>query len=76
MLYGFRQLYGLHKSRRMKKNVKTRFDTSNYELDRSLPKRKNKKVIAFIKDELGKKIMKEFAALKAKTYGYLTDNND
>ena len=27
------------------KDVETRFDTSNYELDRSLPKGKNKKVI-------------------------------
>ena len=26
-------------------NVKTRFDTSNYELDRPFPKGKNKKVI-------------------------------
>ena len=29
-----------------------------------------------MKDELGRKIMKEFAALRAKTYRYLTDNND
>ena len=30
-----------------------------------------------MKDELGWKIMKEFAAaLRAKTYNYLTDNND
>ena len=28
----------------------TRFDTSNYELDRLLPNRKNKKVIGLIKD--------------------------
>ena len=34
------------------KDVETRFDTSNYELDRSLLKRKNKKVISLIKDEL------------------------
>ena len=27
-------------------------------------------------DELGGEIMKEFTALRAKTYGYLTDNND
>ena len=38
-------------------DVETRFDTSNYELDRSLPKGKNKKVIGFRKDELGGKIM-------------------
>ena len=29
-------------------DVKTRFDTSNYELNRPLPKRKNKKVISVI----------------------------
>ena len=37
-------------------DVKTRFDTSNYELDRTLPERKIKKVIGLMKDELvGKK---------------------
>ena len=35
-------------------NVDTRFDTSNYEIDRPLPKRKNKKVIGLMKDELGR----------------------
>ena len=30
-------------------DVETRFDTSNYELDRQLHKGKNKKVIGFIK---------------------------
>ena len=29
-----------------------------------------------MKDELGGKIRKEFAALRAKTYSYLTGNND
>ena len=41
-------------------------DTSNYELDRPLPKGKNKKVIVSTKDELSGKLMKEFAALTAK----------
>ena len=36
-------------------DVKTRFDTSNYELDRTLPERKIKKVIGLMKDELGGK---------------------
>ena len=36
-------------------DIETRFDTSNYELDRPLPKGKNKKVIGFMKDELGGK---------------------
>ena len=39
-------------------DVETRFDTSNYELDRPLPKGKNKKVIGLMKDELGGQIMK------------------
>ena len=57
-------------------DVETRFDTSNYELDRPLPKGKNKKVIGLMKDELGGQIMKEFVGLRAKTYSYLNDNND
>ena len=35
----------------------------------------NKKVYGLFKDELGGKIMKEFVALKAKTYAYLMDND-
>ena len=57
-------------------DVETRFDTSNYELYRPLPKGKNKKVIGLMKDELGGEIMKEFAILRAKTYSYLRHNND
>ena len=38
-------------------NVKKRFDTSNYEVNRSLPTRKNEKVIGLMKHELGGKIM-------------------
>ena len=34
-------------------DVEVRFDTSNSELNRQLPKRKNKKVIGLIKDGLG-----------------------
>ena len=37
--------------------------------------RQNKKVIGLSKDELGGKIMKEFVALKAKTYSYLMDDD-
>ena len=38
-------------------NVKKRFDTSNYECYRPLPKGKNKKVIGLMKDEPGEKII-------------------
>ena len=40
-----------------------------------MPKVKNK-VIALTKDELGGKVMTEFAALRAETYSYTTDSND
>ena len=49
------------------------FDTSNYEVNRPLPKGKNKKVIGLMKDELGGKIMAEFVALRPNTYSYLMD---
>ena len=47
-----------------------------FEIDRPLPKEKNKKVIALMKDELGEKIIKEFAELRGKAYSCLKDNND
>ena len=56
-------------------DVETRFDTSNYELDRPLPKAKNKKVIGLMKDELGRIRMIEFVGLRAKTYSYLIDDS-
>ena len=55
-------------------DVETRFDTSNYELNRPIPKGKNKKVTGLIKDKLGRKIMKEFIGLREKTYNYLIDD--
>ena len=48
--------------------LKKKFDTSNYECDRPLPKGKYKQVIGLMKDELGGKIMPEFVALRPKTY--------
>ena len=55
-------------------DVEKRFGTSNYEVNRPLPARKNKKVIGLMKDELGEKIITEFITLRPKTYSYLTDD--
>ena len=44
-------------------DVEKRFDTPNYETNRTLPIGKNKKVIGLMKDELGGKIMTDFIAL-------------
>ena len=51
-------------------NVEKRIDTSNYEFNRPLPTRKNKKMIGLMKDELGGKIMTEFVAVRPKTYSH------
>ena len=51
-------------------DVETRFDTLNYELDRRLPKAKNKKLM---KDDIGEKITTKFVGLRAKAYSYLID---
>ena len=56
-------------------DVEKRFGTSNYEVDRPLPKEKNKKVIGLMKDELGEKIMIEFVALRPKTYSFSMDDD-
>ena len=55
-------------------DVENRFDTSNYEVNRPLPTRKNKKVIGLMKDELGGKIITGFVTLRPKTYSFLTDD--
>ena len=47
-------------------DVETRFDTSNYELDRPLAKVKNEEVTGLMKDELGEKIMPIFVGLRKK----------
>ena len=58
-------------------NIEVWYDTSNYDENdkRPLPVGKNKKVIGLFKDDLGGKIMKEFCALRTKTYSYLMDDN-
>ena len=55
-------------------DIEERFDTSNHEVNRPLPTRKDKKVIGLMKDELGGKIITEFVTLRPKTYSYLTDD--
>ena len=57
-------------------DIKMRFDTSNFKLNRPLPEGKNETVIGIIKDELGGHIMKESVGLRAKTCSYLKDSND
>ena len=53
------------------------FDTSNYDEndERPLPIGKNKKVLGLFKDELGAKIMKLFAPVRAKTWAHLMDDD-
>ena len=55
------------------KGVEKRFDTSNYEIDRLLPKSKNKKLIGLMKEELGGKIMAKFVGLRPKKFSFLMD---
>ena len=56
-------------------DVEKKLDTSNHEVNRLLSTGKNKKVIGLMKDELGGKIMTEFAALIPKTYSYSMDDD-
>ena len=51
--------------------MKTRLDTSNYELHRPLPKGKNKKVIGLAKNGLPGKVMADL-----KMYSYLKDDRN
>ena len=59
------------------RDVKKWFDTSNYDENdkRPLPTGMKKKVYGFFKDELRGTIMKEFIALRAKTYAFLMDDD-
>ena len=50
------------------KDVETRFDTSSYELRRSLPN-----VIRLMYDELGVETLIVFAEMRTKRHSYLTD---
>ena len=55
-------------------DVEARFDTSNYELDRALPKIKNKKVIGLMKEDLTGKTMAKSLDSEKKTYSYLIED--
>ena len=50
---------GINKNVRFNKDGRneTRFDTTNYELERPLPNRKNKNIIELMKEEFDEKIM-------------------
>ena len=48
--------------------------TPNCELNIPLPKRKNKTVTGVMKDELGRKTMKELLGLRAKSYSCLIED--
>ena len=58
-------------------DVERWFDTTNFNKNdkRLLSMGMNKKVTRMFKDELGGNIMKEFCALRAKTYKYLMDDH-
>ena len=57
-------------------DVEKRFATSSYRVDRPLPTRKNKKAIGLMKDELGGRIIREFIAVRPKTYAYQVDDDE
>ena len=76
VLYGYRQFHCVHKADEdIAKDVETIFDTSICELNRSLSRGKNKKVIDVMKNKLGGKVLKEFIGLRAKTCSYLIDDS-
>ena len=52
-------------------DVETKFDTSNFELNRP-----NKNVIGVMKDELAGKIVKKLVESRAKTYIYIIADGD
>ena len=59
-------------------DVEKWFEISNYDENNKRPLQigNNKKVIGLFKAELGRKIIKEFIGLRAKTYVYLRDNGE
>ena len=64
MLSGYIKIDVIYKG--IAEDLGTKFDTSNYELDRPLPKGKNIKVIGLMEDELSRKIVTKFVGLRVK----------
>ena len=66
--------YDLYKD--IAEDVETRFDTLSFELDKPLPKVKNKKIIALTIKWISGQITKKIFWLRAQTYRYLKDSRD
>ena len=45
-------------------------------MERPFNKGQNRKVVVLMKDELGEKLMTEYAALRCNTYSYLINDDD
>ena len=64
------QFHCMHKNRCIYKEIlkviETRFDTSNYELDKQFPAGKNKNVLGLNEDEVGRKIYEKICWIKSK----------
>ena len=58
----------------MAKDVQTKLDNSNYELDRLIPREENYKMIILIVEQLGGKLTAKLVWLRPKLYGYLKDD--
>ena len=64
-MHGYRQFHFIQKKADdiyiyMTVDVEQKFDHSNYEPDKPLPKEKSRKVVGLMKDELGRKIINFF----------------
>ena len=68
-------IFIIEETEKIAEKVETKFKTSNYELDKPFRKRKKKKIIELMKNELGGKIMTKFVVLRAKTHSYLIDGS-
>ena len=59
----------------MKVDASSQYDFSNYDKLNPLYSDTNKKLIGYMKDELGGKPMREFAGARPKCYSFLFDDN-